>query len=92
MNHLTRLRRRPALIIAVVLLLVLIAVPAAIAGSGGRDTPPAPPGTNVPIVPTSDPAAPGAENHQAPALHPDPDYWTEERMREASGAPMPTDS
>ena len=91
MNQLTRLRSRHGLIIALALLLVLIAVPAAVAGSGGQDTPPQPPGSNVPIAPTSDPAAPDAENDKAPAVTTDPGYWTEKRMREATAAPMPTD-
>jgi len=92
MTQLTRPRSRHGLIIALALLLVLIAVPVAVAGSGGQDTPPQPPGSNVPIAPTTDPAAPDAANDKAPAVTIDPDYWTEKRMREATPAPMPTDS
>ncbi|WP_112263202.1 hypothetical protein [Lentzea terrae] len=42
---------------------------------------------------TGDPAAPagpaGPEVAGGPAEHTDPDYWTEERMRDAKPAPMP---
>ena len=38
-----------------------------------------------------DPAAPtGPEVTGGPAVHTDPDYWNEERMRKAKPAPMPT--
>ncbi|MEO6088900.1 MAG: hypothetical protein ABIQ18_37895 [Umezawaea sp.] len=38
-----------------------------------------------------DPAAPtGPEVADGPAVHTDPDYWTEERIRGAKPAPMPT--
>ena len=96
MNQLARLRRQHGVIIAVALLLVLIAVPVAVASSGGDDTPPAPPGSNIPVTPTTDvedsDAAPDAANDKAPATHTDPDYWNEKRMGEATPAPMPTDS
>jgi hypothetical protein len=40
---------------------------------------------------TGGPATPaGPEVAGGPAQHTDPDYWTEERMREAKPAPMPT--
>jgi len=39
---------------------------------------------------TGEPAAPaGPEVADGPAEHTDPDYWTEERMRDAKPAPMP---
>jgi hypothetical protein len=39
---------------------------------------------------TGGPAAPaGPEVAGGPAQHTDPDYWTEERMRDAKPAPMP---
>lgn len=43
-------------------------------------------GTGAPAAPAG-PAGP--EVAGGPAQHTDPDYWTEERMREAKPAPMP---
>jgi hypothetical protein len=85
--------RRPvrAVIVAIALLLIVGGVPAAMVAMRG-DTPPSAPGQNVP-VPTagSTTAAPGGDSQSRPAGTVDPDYWDEDRMREAPGATMPAD-
>lgn len=68
-------RRRTVVLVALVAAAVVLGASAAVAGFRGTD----------------DPAGhSGPEVADGPAVHTDPDYWTEERLREAKPAPMPT--
>lgn len=70
-------RKRTVVLVVLVTAAVVLGA-AAVAGLRGTGGP-------------AGPAAPvGPEVAGGPAEHTDPDYWTEERMRDAKPAPMPT--
>lgn len=68
-------RRRTVVLVALIAATVALGASAVAAFRGTGDGPAAPTGPEV---------------TGGPAEHDDPDYWTEERMRGAKPAPMPT--